>query len=135
MLVKTIVTIVIKTNFYPVFFFLGLSNKENVSTANQSTPPTSSSPVAPVAVVKMEVDSDVDTKAVDSNASNAVNSALNATKEDDCCEERYVHSCVLFFSFLLLHQLAMHKFDCCELNSCNDCVRQSNLAQIFIRIE
>lgn len=100
-----------------------MSNKENVSIANQPTPPTSSSPIATVAVVKMEVDSDIDTKAVDSNASSAVNIALNATKDDDCPEERYVHLYFLFFPFFILfavEPILFHKFDCCELNVCND---------------
>lgn len=67
-----------------------MSNKENtahLSNANQSLAP-SNSPSSTAAAIKMEVDSDVDNKAVDSDASSATSKvALNAIKEEDTSDE------------------------------------------------
>lgn len=58
-----------------------------MSNANQSLAP-SNSPSSTAAAIKMEVDSDVDNKAVDSDASSATSKvALNAIKEEDTSDE------------------------------------------------
>lgn len=77
-------------NYLKYLQLSGLSNKENaahLSNANQSVA-SSNSPSSTAAAIKMEVDSDVDNKAVDSDASSATSKvALNAIKDEDTSDE------------------------------------------------